>query len=419
MKISRRKLLIAGSLAGLAGYSVSRGLRYPTLSWSPTPLAQAQSFKDCRVLLGNAIFSNYRYLDEGMALEENNSIYIRAYDVEPEIELMPYSGSDHHIVVNNISPHAILAVDTEDTNSLKIDEQTNGISRVLTLSGASGESIHLKWELPKDRHHYKVACIGDSGGNQELDWCIERAKRLGADFFLHLGDFVYNPGEYDMAIEKFYNSSIPCYISIGNHDFHHNGLIYPKFREQLSPLNHSVNLFGTQFINLDTAADFFPVDGGLRGGFVDTLLQDQRQFDERIVFTHRPLKDAREGHDHVVGSIGEVDWLKQLCSNLGVETYLNGHVHLTAENDVDGLRQLTVGEGLAFNDILAKRPVGKILMIDVKQGEKPDLNFKALNMQDDYRCSSYIGRAMLGREYHIKDLEKLTKNQLDLCPTDL
>jgi predicted phosphodiesterase/uncharacterized protein (UPF0333 family) len=418
MKITRRKLLTGGAIAGLASYSYIRGLRYPTLSWSPTALAATQSFKNCDINLANCIFSNYRFLDDPQDPSADDNIYVRAFDTQPEVEITPKANIPIKLFINNVTPLARLDITKPNGEQVKIHEDTQGITRVLSISGNSSQPLQLKWTLPENKQSYKVASVGDSGGNTELDWCLKRAEELGADFFVHLGDFVYNPGEYDLATKKFYNSNIPCYISIGNHDFHDDGLIYPRFRDQLGPLNHTINLLGTQLINLDTAADFFPVDSGRRGAFVSALLTDQNQYDERLIMTHRPIKDARQGHDHVVGSIGEIDWLKQLCQDLGVANYINGHVHMTAENDIEGLRQLTVGEGLSFNDLLIKKPVAQMLMINIKQGEKPELKFERMHMPDNYRCSSYQLRAMLGGTNH-SDISKLQKQQLDLCKVDI
>jgi len=260
-----------------------------------------------------------------------------------------------------------------------ISEHVDGINRRLEIPLNKGQVVNMRWHLP-GYEQFKFAVIGDTGGGSELDWSIQRAAQLGAKFLLHLGDINYFEGEYDSAIAHFKKSPIPCYISIGNHDFHDNGLIYHRFRENLGPMNTLFTLGDVCFINIDTAADFFPASSGLRGKLFDQLQQENMHYNDSLVFTHRPFVDARDGHDHVIGGVGEIDWLAQSMKNIGCNSLLTGHVHRSAERDYEGIEQYSAGEGLGHQDIIKRKQVAQMLIGTVSPKQKVAYQWVDLDM---------------------------------------
>lgn len=302
---------------------------------------------------------------------------LRAIAPEPTIELTGKLQGKLAINIGNISPSAILEAHG-DTN-ISVNESIDGISRHLEMDLKPGQSIKLSWKLA-EQEGSKFAVIGDSGAGKELQWVLQRAAALGAQFLLHLGDFNYVEGEYDRAIELFNNAPFPCYVSIGNHDYNDSGLIYQQFINEIGPMNHSFSIAGTRFANIDSAADFFPASSGQRGALFDDLLADDRQFADQVFFTHRPFYDVREGEDHVIGGIGEIDWLKDKIRESGCDTLLTGHVHRSAETDLQGLRQWTIGEGLGYEDILAQTQVAQLLLGTVERGRKVSYQWAPIDM---------------------------------------
>ena len=298
---------------------------------------------------------------------------LRAIQPEPHIKLI-LNQSKAQFTVNNIATEAALSID--GLGAFEIDESINGISRLITIQGPTGEAVELNWLLPSNES-YTFAVIGDSGGGDELSWCLERAHELGAQFLLHLGDFNYAPDEYDQAIHAFYTAEIPSYITIGNHDFNDSGLVYQNFLNELGRFNHRFMLAGTEFLNIDTAASFFPLSGGQRGRFMRSLTPTSNP---KIAFTHRPFVDIRPGEDHVLSSDAEADWLLNNLRAIGCEDYLCGHVHKSGETDVQGLRQWTVGEGLGYEDWVARRPVSQLLMGSIAPDTQPRFYWADLQM---------------------------------------
>ncbi|MFT6408464.1 MAG: putative phosphodiesterase [Arenicella sp.] len=284
-----------------------------------------------------------------------------------------------------------------------IEQQVEGTQRRIRIESNVEQNIRLRWTVPTT-DGFEFAVMGDTGGGTELAWTLKRAHELGAQFLLHLGDFNYTEGEYDSAIEQFNHAKLPCYVTIGNHDFHDNGLIYDKFLQQIGPMNHAFELAGARFLNVDTAADFWPKQSGQRGKLFRDLAAEKPFSGEQILFTHRPLKDPRPHDDHEVGGIGEIDWLAAQSRELGISTILNGHVHHSAELDFQGLRQLTVGEGLGHENLVLQKPVAKIMMAKVEPGKKLEHRWEDLNMPwSEHQSPTHLVK--LSRDRRVKQLQ--------------
>lgn len=346
--VSRRQFLIGGALFGSAClYSYNRGIRYPRLSLEPPVLSDIYQLPHALLTLKDAIVTGASQL--------------RAIAPEPKITVESQRGIVQ-FSVSNIAPNAKLSIIGKGIK--RLDEEMDGLTRHISLDSAIEQTITLNWQLDV-AHGFEFAVMGDTGGGSELAWTLKRAHQLGAQFLIHLGDFNYTEGEYTSAIDLFNSSPMPCYVTIGNHDFHDNGLIYQKFLNEIGPMNHAFELAGTRFINIDTAADFFPAHGGLRGQLLDQLTPT---IGEQVVFTHRPLKDPRPHDDHNVGGINEVSWLVQEIERLGSQHFLHGHVHHSAELDFQGIRQICAGEGLGYEDLVHQKQVATIMMAKIEPG---------------------------------------------------
>ncbi len=403
--ITRRGLLLGGALVSSLGvYSHQRGLRYPPLSFEHSANAAAVlSSEQLELDLRDCIA-----VEGCNTVEISNAINrhtIRAIAPEPRVFIKRLEGSAA-ITVLNVASNAVLEV--EGPASADIDEEVRGTARIVHIKTASQGST-LKWSLPV-KDGFEFAVMGDTGGGAELGWTLKRAHELGAQFLLHLGDFNYTEGEYEMAIEHFNKAKLPCYVTIGNHDFHDNGLIYQKFISQIGPMNHAFELAGTRFINVDTAVDFWPAHAGHRGALFNSLAQAGPYSGEQVIFTHRPLKDPSPHDDHEIHGIGEVDWLVEQSQKLGVGTFLNGHVHHSAEFDYQGLRQITVGEGLAYEDLVLQKPVAKMMMASVEPHKKIMHRWVDLNMPwSEHQNPTHIKKLKDDRMH--KQLEWFTQLQ--------
>ncbi len=389
---NRRRLMITGAIAGLGGYAYHRVLRYPRMGFEPSPLAQ----------LSKTDFGVITYADAislpslKSATIEREQFRLRAIAPEPSIRVEAHKGK-FQISVNNIAQNA--AIEVRGDGARKIDEQQIGITRTVFIDAAESQTLDISWRLPNE-DGFDFAVIGDTGGNTEMEWCLRRAKELGAQFLLHLGDFNYGNEDYQRAINYFHNAPLPCYISIGNHDFNDSGLVYQHFRQHLGRFNHHFTIAGTRFVNFDTAADFFPVHGGMRGDFFEQLQREQTT--SQLFFTHRPLRDPRPGEDHNVGSVNGVSWLSEAIDLAGGGPLLTGHVHHSAELDINGIEQYSIGEGLGYEDILLQRQVAQLQIGRVERGKRPQFSWQPLNMPwSAHRSHTHIKKLKLDADHLI------------------
>ncbi len=380
--LSRRKLLQiagAGTVAGIA-YSYFRGVRYPTISLEPQAPPSHFNYAALNAQVSDLIEIPTRLIGSAPNLA------FRAFAPEPVLQLNASEAQSITLAVNNIAPDAELIIDGD----VSISEVTQGINRQLTLNFKRDQQVRLTWKLPT-LHDYLFASIGDSGGDMELGWCIQRAHQLGARFLLHLGDFNYQPGDYDSAIKQFYNSPIPCYVAIGNHDFHESGLIYSQFLQELGPLSHHFSIGKTRFANIDTAANTLPYSAGSRGRMFAELINENEQFNDTVAFTHRPLHDPNnnsegnyKGHD--IGSDGERDWLINALQRANAKSLLSGHIHIFDRSEFQGIDNIIVGQGLGHQDLLVNGDHSKMAIGQVNQDGIVSYNIAPLAMPMELHC---------------------------------
>ena len=371
-----RTLLGTTALGALGlAYSLNRGIRYPTLGLEPRPLATEFSVSQQSI--------NIRSSDVIQVSQQNEfDIALRAFSAQPSLTIQSQQSQSIKLKVNNVSPDAELVSDL-DNASLK--ESVNGINRTLTLTLRDAQQAQLRWNLPYE-HNFTFASIGDSGGDKELAWCLQRAHDLGAKFLLHLGDFNYQAGDYERSIELFHDSPIPCFISIGNHDFHDSGVIYPQFLSELGPLNHAFTVGKTRFVNIDTAASMFPYSAGKRGKLLTALATANETVSDTVSFTHRPLADPIAGSTHDIGNAGERDWLISALKRINSSTLLSGHIHIYDRFNYQGIDNIIAGQGLGHQDILTNSDYSKMVIGEVATDGKVHYHTQTLSMPMELHC---------------------------------
>lgn len=384
IKTKRRIFLKTAALACLFGipYSLWRGVRYPRLSLETPPLPDTIEKKDTALKLTDCFVSKNQVIHNQYA-NDSISLYLRAFAPEPIIEIKQ-TQAPQKILVNNISPEAVL------TSPVKLNEEIHGITRIIHLP-ATSTPMSIQWTLPQ-LAEYEFASIGDSGGSDELSWCIERAKQFNVKFFLHLGDFHYQASDYDSAMKLFFNAPMPCYVTIGNHDFHDNGLIVDKYLDDIGPLNHTFTLQNIRYVNIDTAASFLPVSGGKRAALMKALIADKHNYDDTVLFTHRPFYDPRPGEDHDFGNIFEKKWFVKGIKEAKINTLLAGHIHGFHDTTSEGIRLIIAGQGLGHEDLIYQHQVAKLLIGKVSQGTTVDYRTEELSMPFESHCHPHASK---------------------------
>ena len=376
---SKRRLFLklAGlSSLGLISYSYFRGIRMPPLMWEPSDISATTEY-DGISIQGIDLIKTHRQVIK------NVDVAFRAYTPNPSLTIDSIKKNTIRLSVNNI--HSNAAFEYDPNSNVQISETVNGITRDIELNFTEPATIHLAWKL-SDKTKYRFASIGDTGGSQELAWAIQRANDLGAEFLLHLGDFNYQDSDYASAITIFNKAPIPCYVSIGNHDFHDNGIQYQQFLNDIGPLNYQFSIGKTRFVNLDTAASTLPYSSGFRGKLMQKLIAEKNRYATTIAFTHRPLYDPEEGSDHDIGSLGERDWLVKSLKNANITTLLSGHIHIFHRRNFDGIDNIIVGQGLGHQDLITNSDYSKIAIGKVNISGDVEFEFMPLSMPLEMHC---------------------------------
>ena len=409
--ISRRVAikLVAASVGITALYSYFRGVRFPTLSWEPAVTPNAFVIESTNINVENLINTP---LMKNVANNHYNARF-RAFAPEPAIKLVATRKQQLKLIINNIAGDANLNIKHGRQSSVK--ENISGINRYLDISLQPNEELHIKWLLP-NLSNYSFAAIGDTGGAKELDWCIQRANALNARFLLHLGDFNYQKSDYESSIKLFNQSPIPCYVTIGNHDFKDSGLVYQPFLNEIGPLNNSFSIGQTRFANIDTAASFFPYSGGQRGRLIEELINSDQTYSDTVVFTHRPLHDPRPKEElgpngaHDIGNNGERDWLYESFKKCNVNTILCGHIHIFDHSKYKEIDNIIAGQGLGHQDLLVNKDVSKMVVGQVSQNGKVHYEFAPLAMPLGSHCHPHVREvkdSITAPYHHVEILTKI------------
>lgn len=405
MTLKRRSFLAGAlTLGGLLSYSTHRGVRIPPLIWEPHALAPPSDLQGIKIGSEGLIKTLTPAAQTAVALS------LRAVVPQPSIDLASPRHQRLCISVNNISPTAKLHITKiNDAEIEEIEEITEGITRVLKFTLAQGDKIRFNWQIPLDKG-YSFAAIGDTGGQQELRWCLQRAHQLGALFMLHLGDFYYTTGDYESSIDAFNSAPLPCYVSIGNHDFHDGNTRYRQFLNDIGPLNNSFTLGGARFINVDTASNILPYGAGPRGALLKVLAQQTASV-SNIAFSHRPLFDPQHDSSHDIGSKGEADWLVAALTACEVSTLLSGHIHIHQRKMISGIDNIIVGQGLGHQDLITNQDYSKMALGSVNTAGQTTFEFPSLAMPWEMHCHprSDITKQSLKDANHVKRLEALER----------
>lgn len=381
MKKSRRNFIAKSTLgllgAGLGVYSYQRGLRLPPLHWDPRHPKSTFAMTGIDQAFGSDLIHTSN-------TETQVDACFRAFAPEPSLTLLSTNSQTYRIRINNVVSDAELRLDADRKTTL--NEEVEGTQRNILIELNANQKVVLNWKLAKQQG-YHFASIGDSGGDKELAWCLQRAHALGARFLLHLGDFNYQAGDYDRAIELFNNSPLPVYVTIGNHDFHDNGALYGQFLSEIGPLNNSFAIGKTRFANIDTAANFLPYSAGIRGKLFEQL-QQQDGFTETVAFTHRPLHDPAPegGSHHDIGSVGERDWLIHALKTIDAPTLLSGHIHIFDRTQFNGIDNIIAGQGLGHQDLIVGRDHSKMAIGHVDTDGKVTYTTAELAMPMNLHC---------------------------------
>lgn len=202
-------------------------------------------------------------------------------------------------------------------------------ARVWALFGRSGLSF---------------AVVGDNQGRNEVwDKVIDAINAARPQFLLHCGDMVASgtSQQYEDFVAGARRLRMPVHTVLGNHDVKGDGRAsYARLVGK--DAYYSFTQKGYRFIALDSSM------GSLDATQLDWLRGELAMSGPKFVFMHIPLRDPRPGKDHCFLDPKQAAELHRMFSVSQVLAVFSGHVHVFAEQVVDGVLYVTTGGGGAL-----------------------------------------------------------------------
>jgi 3',5'-cyclic AMP phosphodiesterase CpdA len=178
--------------------------------------------------------------------------------------------------------------------------------------------------VPNDRSSdFTFFAVGDTQGREDIfTLMIEDANSQKPSFVLHLGDMTSlgTEEQYDKFLSTAEGLEVPLYTTPGNHDIKSIGI--EAYQDHFGPGDYSFEYKNTLFVSVDSS------QAGLSNVQYDWLEEElSGNQDHKIVFTHVPPIDPREGEDHAFLDEEEGQRFVSLMQQMGVDVVLNGHIH--------------------------------------------------------------------------------------------
>ncbi len=213
----------------------------------------------------------------------------------------------------------------------------------------------------------RFAALGDSGfGDSVTQQLADHIAQEEIDFFIHLGDVVYNSDENDLWLNwalKYYGPfrevlrRVPHYVAVGNHDREATTLLDGQsFIYWAFPPYHPDEAFegrrqwssfianDIQFLSLDSQVFYTDPGRAEQNQWLDERLADPN-FRTMIPFFHIPLWTSSSVHQED-GLPVEGDWYSRLTNaadRIGV--VIAAHAHLYERLFLDNVHYITSGGG--------------------------------------------------------------------------
>lgn len=216
----------------------------------------------------------------------------------------------------------------------------------------------------------RFASLGDSGyGDSVTAQLAQHIAAQDIDFFVHLGDMVYNSDEYDNDLpinwaHKYFLpfkdvlTSVPHFPTLGNHDRDRptvlDGISF--YHWVFQPLNeaegyerqrmwYSFVANNIRFLSLNTQV--FYTDGGRQqqNAWLDEQLAIADQYRTTIPFFHIPFRASTDVHPDD-GLPPMYEWEYRFIEHSDdIGLIMSGHAHFYERLLINGLHYLTSGGG--------------------------------------------------------------------------
>jgi predicted phosphodiesterase len=262
-------------------------------------------------------------------------LVLRAWAPTPTLEVIEGGPGPLTVVVENLPQRVRL----EATGP--VEEARSGTTRTLTFTPGATRRLGF---VDRGREVTFVA-LGDTGDDPTWTEALQLAARMGADFFLHLGDLIYEDQQMPGIARILAAAPVPVYMVRGNHDYRNQARI--DFMRALGPPYYLFRMGGATFIVLDDAGNYLPTfwRRSTQYRWFTGALGLPRE-GPLFVVAHKPPFDRRPDHRAYLDDEPFARQLMQDFARAGVAAVLTGHVHATHYWVQDGIPYVVSGEGM-------------------------------------------------------------------------
>jgi predicted phosphodiesterase len=266
--------------------------------------------------------------------QEPGRLVLRAWAPTPAIDVVTAGAGPLTVVVENL-PHR---VQLEATGP--VAETRQGITRTLAFSPAATRRLGFA-DLGRD---VTFAALGDTGDDPTWVEALRLAAHMDADFFLHLGDLIYEDAQMPAIARILATAPVPVYVMRGNHDYRNRQRI--DFMRGLGPPYYLFRMGGATFVVLDDAGNYLPTfwRRSTQYRWLTGVLGLPRE-GPLFVAAHKPPFDRRAEHEAYLDDEPFAAQLMQDFVRAGVTAMFAGHAHDTHWWVRDGIPYVVNGEG--------------------------------------------------------------------------
>jgi predicted phosphodiesterase len=266
--------------------------------------------------------------------QQAGGVVLRAWAPTPVIETVEAGAGQVTLVVENVPRRVRLDA------AGPVEETQRGTTRTLTFSPATTRRLGFA----DSSREVTFAALGDTGDDPTWVEALRRAAEMNADFFLHLGDLIYEDVQMPNIARILETSPLPVYMMRGNHDYRNQARI--DFMRQLGPPYYLFRLGGATFVVLDNAGNYLPTfwRRSTQYAWLTGVLGLPRD-GPLFVAAHKPPFDRRPDHEAYLDDEPFARALMRDFVRAGVTAMFAGHAHATHLWVQDGLPYVVNGEG--------------------------------------------------------------------------
>lgn len=245
-----------------------------------------------------------------------------------------------HIYITNIRTRDVVFSGIDNSESQQILNET-----CLLVSLKISISLPRIFNIISDSdnqnsNEINFAAIGDTQGFNQFYQDLVQEDSF--DFIIHLGDIT--PFGTEKRLKEFQRitkgSKVPVFSTPGNHDIKESNST-SNYQKYFGEPEYYFKFGNIIFIVLDSSREY------LLENSISFLLKMLNKFPDnpKVIITHVPIFDPREGKGHSLIEKSQSDYLVSLIEDNNVQMVLTGHIHYYNQTIRNGTHYVISGGG--------------------------------------------------------------------------